>query len=262
MSFIFIIFFFILGSVIGSFLNVVIARYNSGRTFGGRSACMICQNKLRWYELVPLLSFLFLRGRCRTCKTHIALTYPVVEFLTGFVFVSLFLKFQDVFFTDKLIFLVSYVFYALAFCILIVVAMYDLKHKIIPDMFSLFFGLLSFVGLFLFNGSFFAPHLPSLMQFLSGFVIALPFALMWLVSGGTWMGFGDAKLTLGIGWLLGISLALSGVVLAFWAGAILGIALMVFSKKHNIKSEIPFAPFLVFGTILAFLLDLHIFSVF
>lgn len=253
------ILFFILGLVIGSFLNVVLARYNSGRTLGGRSACMVCQNKLRWYELIPLISFLALRGRCRTCKTHISFTYPVIELVTGFVFTFLFLKLQTVLYIKPSIFIFEYIFYAIAFSILIVISGYDLRHKIIPDMFSFVFGVIAFVSIFFFNELGFMLHMPTLWQLFSGVIIALPFALMWLVSSGTWMGFGDAKLAVGIGYLLGISVALSGIVLAFWVGAFTGIILVMLSKRHNIRSEIPFAPFLVFGTMVAFLLDLHIF---
>lgn len=73
------------------------------------------------------------------------------------------------------------------------------------------------------------------------------------------MGLGDAKLIIGLGWLLGLSSALSGIVLAFWVGAVVGLALVIFSRKHGMKSELPFAPYLVLGTLLAFLLELHIF---
>jgi len=94
---------------------------------------------------------------------------------------------------------------------------------------------------------------------LSGILIALPLYLFWLVSSGTWMGLGDAKLAIGLGWLLGLSRALSGVVVAFWIGAIVGLSLVIFSKKHRMKSEIPFAPYLILGALLAFLFELRLF---
>jgi leader peptidase (prepilin peptidase)/N-methyltransferase len=97
------------------------------------------------------------------------------------------------------------------------------------------------------------------LEFLSGLLIAAPFALFWLVSSGKWMGLGDAKLAVGLGWLLGLSRSLSGVVVAFWIGAIFGLSLVIFSKKHGMKSEIPFAPYLVLGALLAFLFELHLF---
>lgn len=254
--------FFILGLIIGSFLNVVILRLNTERSFGGRSACMVCQNKLAWYELIPLISFVVLMGRCRSCKTKISLQYPIVEFITGLIFAGLFLKFQDIFFLNALNFIFTYAYYAIAFSLLLVIATYDIRHKIIPDALALILGIFAFVGLFLFdiNGSLgFYPHLPTFLDFASGFIIAFPFAFFWFISFGKWMGLGDAKLAISLGWLLGLSQALLGLVLAFWIGAVAGILLVIFSKKHGMKSEIPFAPYLVLGTLLAFLFELHIF---
>ena len=254
--------FFVLGLIIGSFLNVVIIRLNTQRSFGGRSICMSCQKQLRWYELIPLFSFLFLFGRCKGCKSKISAQYPLVEFATASVFAALFLKFQDIFFLNTLIFSLMYAYYAAAFSLLLVVVVYDMKHKIIPDALSLVFGILAFVGLFLFdvsgNGLFY-PHMPSIWEFLSGFWVATIFALFWLVSSGTWMGLGDAKLAVGLGWLLGTFRLLSGAALAFWIGAIVGIILILFTKNHKMKSEIPFAPYLVLGALLAFLFELHLF---
>lgn len=255
------IIFFILGLIIGSFLNVVILRLNTDKSFGGRSACMSCQNQLTWYELVPLFSFLTLRGRCRSCKTKISIQYPLVEFITGLIFAILFVKFQDVFFSSTLIFAITYAYYCVMFSLLVVVAVYDLKHKIIPDILSLVFGVLAFLGIFLFSNLVFSIHLPNIFEIASGVIIALPFALTWLLSRGAWMGLGDAKLAVGLGYLLGLTRAVSGVVLAFWSGAIIGIILIIFSKNHKMKSEIPFAPFLVLGMILAFLFELHLFPI-
>ena len=253
--------FFIFGLIIGSFLNVVIYRYNTQKSFGGRSACMSCQNKLSWYELMPLISFLGLRGRCRSCKTKISIQYPLIELVTGLIFAFLFLKFENIFYTNTLIFTGIYAYYASIFSLLIIIAVYDLRHKIIPDALSLVFGILAFLGLFFFTNYGFYLHLPSILEFLSGVLIALPFALFWFISRGTWMGLGDAKLAVGLGWLLGLSRALSGLVVAFWSGAIIGLFLVIFSKKYGMKSEIPFAPFLVWGALLAFLFELHLFGI-
>jgi len=272
--------FFILGLIIGSFLNVVIIRLNTEQSFGGRSGCMSCQNKLTWYELIPVFSFLGLRGRCKNCKTKISFQYPLVELITGLIFALLFLRFQDLFFFNTLDFVFTYAYYAVIFSILIVIAVYDLKHKIIPDILSLVLGILAFVGLFFFHATAgqvinyglpaqvgFSPHIPTLLEFLAGPIIALPFAFFWLVSSGKWMGLGDAKLAISLGWLLGLFGALSGVVFSFWIGAIVGLSLVIFSrldsarlaKKHGMKSEIPFAPYLVLGVTLVFLFGLYLF---
>ena len=115
--------------------------------------------------------------------------------------------------------------------------------------------------MFLFSADsflFFNPHIPALLDFASGLIIAFPFAFFWLISSGRWMGLGDAKLAIGIGWLLGFYGAVSGVVVAFWVGAIAGLFLVFISKKYGMKSEIPFAPYLVLGTLIAFLFELHL----
>ncbi|MFA5932069.1 MAG: prepilin peptidase [Candidatus Paceibacterota bacterium] len=258
------IIFFVLGLIVGSFLNVVIIRLNTERSLGGRSGCMSCGHILSWHELIPVFSFLLLQGRCSKCKTKISIQYPLVELITGLIFAGLFLKFQDVFFLNTLIFSFTYAYYAAVFSLIIVIAVYDLKHKIIPDALSLILAIFGFVGLFFLNsnGVLSLPiHLPTLWGFLSGFIIAAPFAFFWLISRGAWMGLGDAKLAIGLGWLLGLSRAVSGVVVAFWVGAIVGIFLVIFSKEHGMKSEIPFAPYLALGTLLAFLFELHLFGI-
>ncbi len=253
------IIFFILGLIIGSFLNVVILRYNTGKSFRGRSGCMTCRNLLSWYELIPLISFVALGGKCKNCKTKISFQYPLVELSMGLIFMGLFLKFQDLFYFDTLAFSFTYGYYAVMFSLLMIIAVYDLKHKIIPDLLSFIFGALAFVGMFFFSSNGYYTHIPNLSDFLSGLAVAVPFSLFWFLSKGAWMGLGDAKLSLGLGWFLGLSMMLSGVVVAFWSGAIIGLVLISFSKMHGMKSEIPFAPFLVFGTVIAFLFELHLF---
>lgn len=257
--------FFTLGLIIGSFLNVVILRLNTKKSFGGRSACMSCKNTLSWFELIPLFSYVGLLGRCKNCKTKISIQYPLVELAVGVIFAALFLKFQDIFFLSTYAFAATYAFYTLAFSLLVVISAYDLKHKIIPDSLSVTLGIVGFVGLFFFDSSgILLPyfHTPSMLQFLSGPLIALPFALLWLVSSGRWMGLGDAKLLVGLGWIVGLSAGISGIIIAFWIGAISGLALIIFSKHYKLRSEIPFAPYLALGLFLAFLLGLNLFPLF
>src|SRR5688572_15032179 len=132
-----IVVFFILGLIIGSFLNVVILRTHTNKSFGGRSACMSCRSTLAWYELIPVISYLGLGGKCRSCKTNISIQYPLVELLSGIIFALIFYKFYELFFADPFSFAISYGFYATFFALLLVVSVYDFKHKIIPDAFSL-----------------------------------------------------------------------------------------------------------------------------
>ena len=258
----FILIFFILGITIGSFLNVLIYRLNTKKSLGGRSACMSCRNQLCWFELIPFFSFLGLKGRCRNCKTKISLQYPLVEFLTGMLFVFIFLKFQSLLLIDPFVFLITFLYYVAMFSILMVIVIYDLKHKIIPDILSFTFGFLAFVGLFFFTYDGLYVHMPTMLDLLSGVLTALPFFLLWLLSKGAWMGLGDAKLALGLGWFVGIALALSALALSFWIGTIVGLYLIFFKKGYGMKSEIPFAPYLELGTFLAFIFNLNIFHVY
>ena len=225
---------------------------------------MVCRSTLSWYELIPVLSFFFLLGRCRRCKTKIAIQYPLVELVSGIIFATLFYLFRDFFFTDTAVFILSFTYYALMFSLLLLLAVYDLKHKIIPDAFSFAFGVIAFVGLFFFarGSDVFSPHLPGIFDLLAGPLIASPFYLLWFMSRGTWMGFGDVKLALGIGWFLGVSAALSALAVAFWSGALIGVFLLLTSKKYKMKTQIPFAPYLVLGTFIAFFFNVHIFPAF
>ena len=222
---------------------------------------MSCQNKLSWYELIPLVSFLALGGRCRTCKTKISRMYPAVELLTGIIFLSLFLKFQELLFINFPVFLITYAYYAAVFSFLVVIAFYDLRHKIIPDFMSFGLGALTLSGLFFFDQHGFNPHIPPFWDFLSGPLLAAPFALFWLISKGMWMGLGDAKLAVSLGWFLGLSRSFSGAAISFWIGAVFGIFLLLFSRGHSMRSEVPFAPFLALGAVLAFFFELYLFPI-
>ena len=253
---------FLFGNIIRSFLNVVIYRFNSGKSLGGRSICMSCAHTLHWYELIPVFSFLIQRGKCRTCASKISHQYPIVEIVTGIIFSLLTLHFSQILAVSQERFLFLLVYFMFLFSILIVIAVYDMKHKIIPDKLSYSLAFFSFVSLFINQsgiGSFFIK--PSLIDISAGPLIAFGFALIWIFSKGRLMGLGDAKLALGIGWILGMTSGLAGIVLAFWIGAVFGILMLVFSnKKVGMKTEIPFAPFLILGTLIAFMFNLNFLS--
>jgi len=260
------LFVFIIGTIIGSFLNVVIYRFNTGKTIvSGRSMCMSCSNTLRWYELIPVFSFLIQSGRCRQCASRISHQYPIVELITGIIFVLISFKLLPFLFMSFWMYLFFLVFFVFIFCLLIVISVYDIRHKIIPDKLVYTFILVSLFSIFI-NYSMFGGFLtiPSLDSLLAGPILALPFALLWYLSKGKLMGLGDGKLVLGIGWLLGLSAGFSAVIISFWLGSIIGLSLMIFTKKRkniNMKTEIPFAPFLIVGTFLVFLFNIDILSI-
>jgi len=243
---------FIFGTIIGSFLNVVSLRFNTGKNIGGRSSCMICGKKLVWYELFPVLSYLLLRGECSRCKTKISWQYPLVETMTGLLFVLIFIKVIPNFFTAFDLIIISsiqflwIVLYIITTCILIVISVYDVKHKIIPDPFVYAFIIISFISIFIGQQTWFV--VPSLSSLLAGPLLALPFALVWLLSKGNWMGFGDAKLVLGIGWVLDLGAGGNAIILAFWIAAVFSILWLLITRRGvKSKTEIPFGPYLIIG---------------
>jgi len=227
---------------------------------------MSCSHTLSWYELIPLFSFLIQKGRCANCSCRISAQYPAVELLTGLLFIALLWKLIPVQLSLEIVLYALYLVVVMS--ILIVITIYDLKHKIIPDGLVYAFVALAFFNLFgIWTLDF---GLSNIWHVLAGPLLALPFALLWLVSKGTWMGFGDAKLALGMGWFLGLSGGGAAVILAFWIGAVVGLALIalgripklfLFGKTFTIKSEIPFGPFLILGTIIVFLFEIGIIDI-
>lgn len=244
---------FIFGAIIGSFLNVLALRFNTGITVGGRSKCMSCGKQLTWKELIPLFSFIFQKGACKKCKSSISWQYPLVEFLAGAIFVLIFFKFQPI---DMLTAFTT-LLYIFISCILLVICVYDIKHKIIPDQFVYTFIFATLIGLCVGGTSWL--HTPSISAFLAGPLLALPFAFLWIVSKGTWMGLGDAKLVLGIGWLLGINAGVNAIVLSFWIAAVISLVwLFATYKKFKPRTEIPFGPYLILGMYLALLFNIQV----
>jgi len=257
------VFIFLLGTIIGSFLNVVIFRFNTGKTIvKGRSICMTCSQTLRWYELIPVFSYVFQLGKCRRCSERISHQYPLVELATGIVFVLIAYHFLPVLSLSPISYLFLLSFFVFIFSILIVISVYDIRHKIIPDKLVYVYAFVSFLSIFVNHSTFGSLFtLPSLSFIVAGPVLALPFAFLWFVSKGQWMGLGDAKLMLGIGWMLGASLGLASIILAFWIGAVVSLSIMFISRqKITMKTEIPFAPFLILSTLIVFLFNLDIFS--
>ncbi len=223
---------FVFGLVVGSFLNVVIVRLPTEKGFiKGRSHCVHCKKTLRWFDLIPIVSFLLLWGQCRYCKKNISLQYPLVELATGLIFLLIFNQWQSV---DIRLFLLFYVAGSL-----IIIFVYDLKHYIIPDV-VLFPAIIAAL-----------PYHLSLNYLLSALVAAGFFLGIFLVSRGRWMGFGDVKLAVLLGLLLGFPNIFVGLFLAFILGAMVGVV-SIFSHKKGLKSEMPFAPFLILGTFLAY----------
>ncbi|MDP3958450.1 MAG: prepilin peptidase [bacterium] len=239
---------FLFGAVIGSFLNVVVFRYHTGMTFFGRSLCLYCGKELRFYEMIPVLSFLFLRGRCASCQSRLSWQYPLVELSTAIFFAIVYAYAAGLYGGVPLALFTLYLFAAAA--LLVIIAAYDLRHMVIPDGMVYLFALLALARPFFFPIG--GETLSSAL--LAGPALALPFALFYFLSGGRWMGLGDAKLALGLGWLLGAAGSVMAFLFAFWTGAaVAAVLLFLRGRRFTMKSEIPFAPFLVLGTGIALL---------
>jgi leader peptidase (prepilin peptidase)/N-methyltransferase len=199
-----------------------------------------------------------LGGKCLKCNSKISWQYPIVEFITGVIFVGIFFKIG---LTPLL------PLYLVISSLLVAMAVYDFKHKIIPDGMVFSFIILSLAVLFyslpvkeIFN-------YPYSLELLAGPILFSFFAFFWLISGGKWMGFGDAKLALGVGWMLGFSGGIFSIALAFWIGAVVSLILLALQKikiakfKLSFKSEIPFAPFIILAVFIQLLTSWNIQSI-
>lgn len=236
---------FILGLIIGSFLNCVIWRlYKEENFIVGRSYCPHCHHGLGLWDLFPVLSFVFLRGKCRYCKRKISLQYPLIELITAIIFSLVFIYFGS-------IFSLQLIFWLIIMAFLIVIFVFDLKYFIIPDEVvypAIFLSIIWLLYSF-FNGMISSHEI--ILTIASSIGAALFFFLIWFFSKGMAMGFGDVKLALLIGLLLGFPNTIVALFLGFLLGAIIG-SVAVFLKRKGFGSEVPFAPFLVVGTIISF----------
>jgi len=254
--------FFLLGCIIGSFLNVVIYRMHTGKTVGGRSRCLSCGIVLKALQLVPVLSYLSLRGRCAHCGARISAQYVLVELMTGISFVLVAVLVADP--------LTRALYMALA-AVCMVIIVYDLRHTVIPDEATLAAGgIVLLVALEeVWQGGGTGETLAlRVAGALTGFLF---FAGLWYVSKGRWIGFGDAKLALPLGFLVSWPGAASALVLSFWIGAGVSVALLALQwllrrgqarlrfipRSLTMKSEIPFAPFLILGFLLTHFLSFN-----
>ncbi|MEN9621936.1 MAG: hypothetical protein RLZZ67_370 [Candidatus Parcubacteria bacterium] len=243
------------GLIIGSFLNVVILRFDTGASISkGRSKCFSCAKTLSWYELIPVLSFVAQKGRCRGCMAKISWQYPLVEFLGAISFPLAYLVVPSAFVNP-----IAFSFFALVsivLCLYIVICIYDMRHKIIPDVFSYTAAGITFVTILL---EWYATGHIDMMRLIAGPVLFLFFFFFWAVSKGTWMGLGDAKLALSIGWFLGLWQGIAAVLMSFWIGAAVSLIIMLLQKlglrKHGLgmKSEIPFGPYILLGFLISFM---------
>jgi len=229
--------FFIFGAFIGSFLGVLADRIPRSETIiKGRSHCEFCKKELKWLDLIPIFSFLFLKGKCRYCHKKLSWHYPIIELTTGILFALTFLFLRSGF-------TISLLFYLIIVSSLIVIFFTDLKYGIIPDKILLPAVIISAVYLLIFSPQSLIMHL------VSGFGACMFFLILVLITKGKGMGTGDVKFAFLMGLFLGFPQIIVGLYIAFLTGALISIILVLWGKKNFFKGTIPFGPFLVLGTL-------------
>ena len=262
---------FILGIAIGSFLNVVSLRYEPGqklmdfKIIGGRSHCPYCGKILSWYELVPLFSFLIQKGKCRNCEHKLSWQYPLVELLSGliFVFVPLVASYWPL-----------VIIWLLIFILFLLLSIIDFRHYIIPNSINLSLAILGMVlmGIYIFqsnnltiqqfNNFSFLGHYSLLFDFpflsfiwlnhfFAAFIAMAFVAAIIILSRGRGMGWGDFKLVGALGLIFGWPDILMLLFLSFIVGSVAVLPLLI-KKQKTMKDVVPFGPFLIIAVSLTF----------
>ncbi|MBO4323243.1 MAG: prepilin peptidase [Clostridia bacterium] len=241
--------FAVVGFCIGSFLNVVVYRLPEGMSLAKpASHCPKCGKPIKWYDNIPILSFIFLGGKCRNCKAKISARYPVVEGVCGALFLISALLFFETSPTYAVI-------VALSLATLISVFIIDLEHTYIPDRLTIILAVLGVIAVFFDPKYAWADHLIGLAA--GAFFLALYYGSLALLKKEG-LGFGDVKLAFALGLLLGWQKAILVILLSSLAACAVIIPI-----KNSGKKEFPFAPFLAAATAVAllagnFILDFYV----
>lgn len=243
------VFLLLLGLTLGSFVNAFVWRLHKKLDFvNSRSKCIHCDKQLAWYDLVPVISWVYLRGKCRYCKSDISIQYPAVELLTAFLFIVSFTYWPQSFastlntleFSSWLVMLTG----------LIALAVFDIKWFILPNV--LVYPLIALALVTKLSVSYFTEGLQAGVIATGGgiFVGAGLFYLLYAVSNGKWIGGGDVKLGILLGIILGPKSAAVALAIAFILGSLVSLPLLMF-KIVSRKQKLPFGPFLILGIIIA-----------
>lgn len=225
--------FFIFGTLIGSFLNVCIYRIPRNESVvTTNSHCPHCQSFIKPYDNIPILSYLFLGGKCRNCRESISMRYPLVEFITGLVFL---INYQQLGLS------ISLGLNLVLSCVLILITFIDFDTLLIPDRFHVIIGGLAIINLIL-NPTQLTSSL------IGAIIISVPFLIIAMTTGG--MGGGDIKLMFVAGLYLGWQATLVSFFIASISGGLYALYLILF-KKQGRKAEMPFGPFLCIGILIS-----------
>jgi len=251
---IFLISTFLLGLIFGSFANVCIYRLPKSKTLmWDRSFCPKCKKMINWYDNIPLISYLNLNGKCRKCKKKIPVQYFIVEFISGVGFLLIYLNFNNY---------PSIIFTSILLIIFLIIFFIDLKHFIIPDSLNIGIAALAIIKNFLpnFNNSFVQDINQSVSGGIAGYltiwIIIYLYRVIKKIEG---MGFGDAKLMAGIGLLFGWQ----SIPFVLFVSSLLGLIFVIpslINKKKNLKTEIPFGPFIIIACTIYFIYGKYLYS--
>ena len=226
--------------MVGSFLNVCIYRLPEDMSIVFPSShCRYCNTNLRWYENIPILSYCFLKGKCRTCGVRISIQYPIVECITGIGFIALYGKFHLSF---------MWVLYAYFFSCLVIVTFTDLNHQIIPDSVTLSGIVVGLVSTFLLGHMGFGEAV--LGSLVGGGILYLVGKAWFLLAHCEGMGGGDIKLMAMVGAILGWQQASLIIMLASFLGSVIGLVLIL-GRKKGLKDKLPFGVFLAMAAVVA-----------
>lgn len=258
-------FIFILGLLVGSFLNVLILRFGFYEAKRSRSACQACHSTLTWKDLIPVFSYMFLSGKCRTCGSSLSVQYPLVELGTATLFLFTALQSSPVI---GLIAIVSLLLLFGFWSAFIVLTVYDLKHTLVP---LVFVGVVGTFGMLLRLTETYTAHAlyPLIDGALGGLLLAFFIGAIVLVTQERGMGVGDIYVAGTLGIFFGVAKGIEVLTLAFWIGAIVGVSLVgvsfVIDKFHSkgksittteqklwfrMKSTVPFVPFMFIAALI------------
>lgn len=238
---------FFLGSVIGSFLTVVIDRLPQGKTFfRGRSQCDHCKHALSLSDLFPLLSYLFLKGKCRYCKKEISPHHFYQEIAVGLLFVIVYLATISTATLFTVVTLLELVYRLSIVSALFVIFLIDFRHRIIPFSLVLFCCIVTLLFLIL------TQPLSLPIHILSAIGVFGFFFIIHLATKGKGMGFGDVMFAFAMGFILGFPTVVVSLYVAFLTGSVIAL-ILILGRRKTLKSTVPFGPFLVLGTVLGML---------
>lgn len=247
---------FFYGASLGSFTQVLVTRLHVAPVFTSRSKCLSCGEKIHWFDLIPILSYLVLRGKCRVCKSSFGVASLVIEALFGAVFVGVYLMVLEGRGVTPEAF--SWLLYYTVLIILLgAITLYDLRHKVIPNILFFFFLLLS-LGTMLFSFA----ETKDIYTLMGPLVVALPFGLAYVITKGRALGFGDILMYLAVGAFFGIWQGLAVLFLSVWIGGAVAIVLHYANRKtYTMKTALPFVPFITLAFFIVLFTQMDISSI-